>query len=361
MAPSNDGSKQSKGGKARAESLTKEERSQQSSKAASARWAARSTEGVPHAIREAPLIIGNVEFECAVLSDSQNTRVISERAFSRAIGAKRGGSHWLRQKADPSGAKLPVFLSANNLKPFISLELAAALSLPTTYITARGSKAFGIRAELIPKILEVWLKASDADKLTVPQERFGKIADVLMRGLATTGIIALIDEATGFQNDRPADALSKILEAYVTQELRRWVPTFPVSFFRQLCRLKGIPFPEDMKLPRYFGHFVNDLVWSRLAPGVLTELRRLNPVAPETGRRKSKHFQRLTLDVGNPHLLHHLGMLEGFSLQFKEGEYEAYRAYVDKLLPKWPKFKTLWSSDEDPPEPPKMLLAAPKP
>lgn len=356
MAPGE--SKQTKGGKARALALSKDELSGQARAAAMARWS--GTKGAPRALREAPLKIGAVEFECAVLDDDGHTRVISERAFSRAIGAKRGGSHWLRQKEDPTGAKLPVFLSAHNLKPFISMDLASALSDPIVYVTANGAKGFGIRAQMIPQILDVWLKARDADKLTGPQERFAKMADALMRGLAATGIVALIDEATGFQNDRPSDDLAKILEAYVTKELRRWIPTFPVSFFRQLCRLRGVAFRDDMKLPRYFGHYVNDLVWSRLAPGVLTELRRLNPASGDEGRRKHKHFQRLSLDVGNPHLLHHLGMLEGIALQYKEGEYDVFRAHVDRILPKWPEFETLWSG-ERPPSPPPALLTGQSP
>ncbi|MGO9269624.1 MAG: P63C domain-containing protein [Terriglobia bacterium] len=40
---------------------------------------------------------------------------------------------------------------------------------------------------------------------------------------------------------------------------------------------------------------------SALPPGVLEELRRLNPVT-ESGWRKRKHFQHLTADTGNEHL-----------------------------------------------------------
>ena len=110
------------------------------------------------------------------------TRVISERAFSRAIGSKRGGSHWVRRRQNPTGANLPVFLSANNLKGFISIELAAALSEPVSYQTENGQYANGIKAELIPQILYVWLKARDADKLTERQKPFAKIAEILIRG-----------------------------------------------------------------------------------------------------------------------------------------------------------------------------------
>ncbi len=231
----------SKGGKAAARQMTPEQKQIRAKKAALARWG-KAPVTTPKAIKESPLMIGNVEFECAVLEDE--TRLISQRAFARAVGAKRGGSHWVRAKqADWDGAKLPVFLSANNLRPFIDSDLAAALSEPTIYRTEHGKEAFGIEATLVPQILDVWLKARDAGKLVKSQARFAELAEILMRGLAATGIVALIDEATGYQAERERDALAKILEAFVSKELRKWVRTFPPEYYEGLCRLWKIPYP----------------------------------------------------------------------------------------------------------------------
>jgi hypothetical protein len=44
---------------------------------------------------------------------------------------------------------------------------------------------------LLPQICEVWLKARDKEKLTKIQFPVADRADILMRGLAHTGIIAL--------------------------------------------------------------------------------------------------------------------------------------------------------------------------
>jgi P63C domain len=317
------------GGKARAESLSPSRRSEIARKAADAR---HGRAGVLHAIAEATLKIGNSEFECAVLADG--TRVLSERAFSRAIGAKRGGSHWQRRKLNPDGANLPVFLSANNLRPFITIDLAAALSDPIIYDMESGQRANGIKAEMIPKILDVWLKARDAGVLRGQQKPFAKMAEILVRGLATTGIIALIDEATGYQDVRPNDALTKFLERYIAKEWKIYVRAFPLGFFKQLCRLKGIPFREDMKLPQYFGHLVNDLVWDRIAPGVKSELRNVNPIQ-DNGRRKRKHHQWLTEKIGHPKLLHHLGLLEGKASGYDDGDYDGFYKDVEKSMKKF--------------------------
>lgn len=317
-----------KGGRARAKVLTKHERQEIAREAAQARWKKAAGQKLRRAITEdANIYVGDREFECAVLDGE--VRVISERAFSRAIGAKRGGSHWIRKKADPKGANLPVFLSAKNLRPFINMDLAAALSEPIIYITKGGQRANGIDAEYIPQILEVWLKAREAGVLTVRQEPFAVVAEIIMRGLAHTGIIALIDEATGYQDLRTKNALAKILESYIAKELRKWVKTFPVAYFKELCRLKGIPFRSDMKLPPYFGHHTNDIVYSRLAPGVLDELKKRNPRAA-TGR-KSKHHQLLTEDLGHPRLLQHLSMVIG--LMRASDDWDTFHNMLDRAAP----------------------------
>lgn len=318
-----------KGGEARADSLSSAQRKDIAKRAAEARWGMRPIK----ALKEAILKIKDAHFECAVLEGE--IRVISQRGFSRAIGAKRGGSHWQRQKRDVRGANLPVFMSATNLRPFISLDLAAALSKPIIYQSTDGHVGYGIRAELIPQILDVWLKARDAGKLLPAQQRFAAIAEILTGGLAATGIVALIDEATGHQYDRARDALAKVLEVFVAKAIRKWVRTFPVTWFMEICRIKGIEFREDMKLPKYFGHIVNDLVYDRLAPGVRAKLQEKNPVT-ESGRRKHKNFQWLTDQVGLPELIHLLGMEEGIAKAFEKGDWDGFYKAINRLLPAQP-------------------------
>jgi hypothetical protein len=51
---------------------------------------------------------------------------------------------------------------------------------------------------------------------------------------------------------------------------------------------------------------VRDIVYDRLAPGVLEELKHRNP-KQESGRRRHKYFQWLTTNTGYPKLREHLG------------------------------------------------------
>ncbi|MFZ3212027.1 MAG: P63C domain-containing protein [Terriglobales bacterium] len=63
--------------------------------------------------------------------------------------------------------------------------------------------------------------------------------------------------------------------------------------------------------PSVVGKYTNDLVYQRLVPGVLEELRHRNP-KDEHGHRKGKHHQLLTEDIGIPALDNHLRAATAF-------------------------------------------------
>jgi hypothetical protein len=96
---------------------------------------------------------------------------------------------------------------------------------------------------------------------------------MLIRGLAAVGIIALVNEATGFQYDRPRRDLEEQLKRFLSENLRKWVRTFPADYFKHLCRLRHVELRPDTKLPQYFGHLTNSLIYRRLAPGLLKKLK----------------------------------------------------------------------------------------
>lgn len=293
----------SKGGKARAAQLSPKRRSEIAAKGAATRW------GPPKAVAEGELTIGEAKIPCAVIEGG--IRVISQRGMSQALGRHVTGSGSSKSdKNDQSDgvAKLPNFLRAINLKQFIDIDLAASLSEPLQYIPGHGGRsAYGFKAELFPRICDVWLRAKDAGVLLESQRETADAAYMLMRGLAHVGIIALVDEATDYEDERESRALAEILEAFIAEELRKWSPMFPLKYYRELFRLHSIPFdPNNLKRPRYIGHLTNNIVYSRLAPGVLDELRIKNPKAGPKGRRKAKHHQWLTADTGHPALSRHL-------------------------------------------------------
>jgi hypothetical protein len=131
--------------------------------------------------------------------------------------------------------------------------------------------------------------------------------EIITRVLAKVGIIALVDEVTGYQDIRDREALQKILEKYLTDEWAKWTKTFPDDYYRELFRLKSIAYPtgSGTRKPMYVGHWTNDIVYDRLAPGVLNALKEKNPRSAAGGRAR-KHHQHLTRDYGHPALKEHL-------------------------------------------------------
>lgn len=290
-----------KGGKARAEKLSSERRREIAEHAASVK---KQLAALPTATHIGELKIGDLTLPCAVLPDG--SRLISQSGITTAFGPVVGG-YQLRKKVDEEhvGA-LPPFLSATSLKPFVDNDLRTLVSCPKKYKDPRGGPLrLGVDASLLPRICEVWLKAQDARALTKNQTAVAERANILMRGLAHVGIISLVDEATGFQRDREKDALAKILEAFVAKELQPYLKTFPADYYENLFRLYQLPYPPGGNKswrPAFFGHITNDVVYSRLAPELLPELKRMASKA----EKKARLHQWLTQEAGHPKLREHL-------------------------------------------------------
>jgi hypothetical protein len=315
----------SRGGQVRAERLTPEERSGIARRAALVRW----NEELPEAICGAPdrpLRIGDIALPCYVLEDG--TRVLSQGGFLEALG-RHPKANVRREGGDD---RVPAILQGKGIAPFISEEVLEK-SRPIAFRTPSGNRASGYRAELLPLVCEVYLKARDADALPTNQKHVAKQADILMRGLAHIGIIALVDEATGYQELRQRDALARILEMFVAKELQAWVRTFPDDYYRQMFRLRNLDYPHDsVQRPKYFGHLTNDIVYKRLAPGVLEELRTVTP-RTEEGRLKHKYFQRLTANVGYPQLREHLGSVVTL-MKLSDG-WTDFMTKLDRIHPRY--------------------------
>lgn len=289
------------GGNARAAALSKDERKEIAQRAAAARW----HKDIPFATHTGILKIAGLEIECAVLNDGR--RVFSQRSLNRALGRTHGGAEFRRQQSEPGGG-LPIFLVQKALKPFISAELHAVVSKPLLYLAERGSAvAHGIDASILHLVCEVWVRAFQAGKLRPNQLSTAERAQILLRGLQNVGITALIDEATGYQRDRPRDELRLILEAYISKALLPWTERFPEDFYAEMFRLRKWKFSSldyDKKGPqgpRYAGKLTNELIYDQLPPGVRQKLEELNPKT-ETGRRKYHNHRFLSGDIGNPHL-----------------------------------------------------------
>lgn len=319
-----DESNKARGGHARAEALTPEKRSEIARNAARAR---HDIIKATHGSDDHPLRIGDIELPCYVLEDGR--RVLSLGGMVKALGMSIGGA------GGKQGDRLYQFATGKIINPFVPNELISRMERSIQFrAPSGGTPATGYEATILADICDAVLAAREAGVLRADQHHIAKQCEILMRGFARIGIIALIDEATGYQADRSRDALAKILEAFIAKELQPYVQTFSVDYYRELFRLRGLPFPSDtVKRPQYFGTLTNDIVYKRLAPGVLKELRSVTPRAEETGRYKHKFFQRLTSNAGYPKLREHLGSVVAIMKLSKD--YQDFKEKLNRLHTKF--------------------------
>jgi hypothetical protein len=156
-------------------------------------------------------------------------------------------------------------------------------------------------------------------------------AHVIVRAVAKVGIVALIDEATGCEKKRAANSLAAILEAFIAKELQPWVKAFPDEYYSELFRLRNLPFPSGtVQRPKFFGILTNDIIYRRLAPGVLEELRRVAPKNSK-GKRSGKLFQMLSASWGYRKLLQHMGAV--ITMMQLSKSYFEFKGTLDRLRP----------------------------
>ena len=277
-----------------------------------------------------PLVIAGVEIPCFVLEDE--TRVLVQRGLATGIGMSK-----------PSGVQVHRFASSSSMRPFVSNALIEVLDNPIRFLTPNGI-GHGYPASILVDLCTAVLAARDARALKANQAHIASRADILIRGLATVGITALVDEATGYQKIREQRALATILEKFIAKELQPWTKTFPYEFYKQIFRLKGWPGPVGMQGPRVIAKYTNNLVYERLAPGVLDELRRKNPTR-ETGSRKYKHHQWFTPDIGHPKLKEHLSAV--IALMRAASNWRSFQRMLNRAFPQKEKTIPLPLEDND--------------
>ena len=308
------------GGIARAASMTKQQRSESAKKAASARWKG-SLPRATHGDADHPLCIAGVEIPCFVLEDGR--RVISQRGLQLAVGMNRSGG----------AQRLLKLVGSFSSKSIDCRGLSSRIENPIKFITPTGSiVAHGYEATALTDLCDVILDARKAGVLRPQQVHLAEACEILVRSFAKLGIIALVDEVTGYQHVRANDELQQILARYISKELARWVHTFEPQFYEQMYRLRGWDRDHtSSKKPSCVAKFTIDLVYDRIHPDLLKELKSNRMEWEQSGGKKGgKLHQFLTSSAGHTRLKQHLEgltMIMRFSKSWEEMEERVDLAY----------------------------------
>jgi hypothetical protein len=244
-------------------------------------------------------ISDNIEIDCYVTDDKK--RLLSLRSTARAMNLRGGGSTALVRN-----------LKSQWIQPFLSdqlkLWIIGAETKETTKIKAvKGPSFIPFEASLFVDVCKAYVLANNNGILNDDQKEIADRLFGIMSAFAKVGIVALVDEITGYQEEREKDELQVILSKYISQEFLEWTKRFPNEFYEQIYRLKewGKFRQAGQKMPQVVGKITNELVYKQLPEGVLEELKNKVP-KNISGKPTQKLHQFLTLDTGVPHLDKHL-------------------------------------------------------
>ena len=251
------------------------------------------------ATHQGDLNLNGFTISSAVLDNGQ--RVLVNRSLASAFGIKGSGNYWAKKKSQ-KGAMLPEYLSARYLQPYISEDLNSKLLKSVPYENKQGVETDGVPAELLVEICDVYVKAGENGAFKNNPEIAENAYNILL-AFSKVGIIALVDEVTGYQYEREKDELQKILHKYIAPELLTWQKKFPDVYYKELFRLNGWDYTLNgiQKRPGVIGKWTNTLIYGQLPKGVLDELKRVTPKSSD-GNYTARFHQNLTLDIGEPNL-----------------------------------------------------------
>ncbi len=284
-------SRQSKGGAARSAKLSPQERSRIAKEAAQARWDQEGAPKVKYGAPDRPIRIADIEVPCYVLEDGR--RVIPTNGMLGTLHMARGGAMVRGMN------RLELFVSRERIKPYVSNDLMERIRHPIRFFIG-SSVAYGFTSDTLIDIAEAVIQADNSGTLQKQQSGIAFQCRVITSSLTRIGLIALIDEATGYQTKRDSDELQKILTAYLLPEHRPWIQTIPEELTDEIYRVYGWKRTQNNRGPRYAGKLIRQLIYERMPKPVLPKLDSLNP-SNSKYQRRHKHFQFLTKQQGMDH------------------------------------------------------------
>ena len=219
------------------------------------------------------------------------------------------------------GGQLAEYIKVKSIREYLPHDLIPAENgqIPALLNFDTGGSAFAKNATGVPveRFMDICIAYSnalqdsdkkDAIKLTDRQRQIAEKANSFLRACAKTGIVALVDEATGYQYDRPIDALQFKLNLFLEEEMRKWEKTFPDQLWIEFGRLTKWQGTLHQR-PKYWGKLVNELVYGYLDKDVCEWLKK-NAPKPSSGMN---YHQWLTSQYGLKKLMEHIWQLVGMA------------------------------------------------
>jgi hypothetical protein len=327
----------SKGGAARMQKLSKPERAALASKAAKARWgkpvpgedassehkpiilSAENT-ALPVAKWPGTLSIGDLEIPVYVLDDRR--RIVSRTGATTVLTVGKGGGN------------LESYVQIKALEPYMPPTLQdRMIDFVIPEVVNKAVK--GMTAETFLEICGAYVRAWQDEAIeSEAQVAIAKRAAIFLAACSKVGLIALIDEATGYQYRRAEEELQLKLRAFLLEEMRKWERTFPNELWEQFGRLTNWKGSVHQR-PKYWGKLVMELIYEYLDPDVAEWLRE-NAPTPKHGQN---YHQWLTSQYGLKKLIEHIWKVIGVASTCDDGRLKDLQYKMEQLYGKKPGFQ----------------------
>jgi hypothetical protein len=300
----------SKGGAARMRNLSKPERAALASKAAKARWKKSvprenasnsfepivvSPESTALPVAQWPGILSGIgDFEIPVYVLNDRRRIVSRTGATTVLSVGKGGGN------------LESYVQVKTLEHYMPSNLQERMiDFGIPEVVNKAVK--GMTAETFLEICGAYVRAwQDGAIESDAQLAIAKRAAMFLAACSKVGLIALIDEATGYQYRRAEEELQLKLRAFLLEEMRKWERTFPNELWEQFGRLTSWKGSAHQR-PKYWGKLVMELIYEYLDPDVAQWLRE-NAPTPKHGQN---YHEWLTSQYGLKKLIEHIWKVIG--------------------------------------------------
>lgn len=208
------------------------------------------------AICQGEISLVDTKLPCYVLEDK--TRVLSQGGLVQSLGKSRA-------------TNLAKFLESQSAGFNIDKDLIALAKNPIVFIPPHGGNpAYGYNATILVDICDTVLEARKNQTLPQTQsyQKLVNQCEILIRSFAKTGIIALIDEATGYEKIRETGELIKFFKETMVREIASdKIKEFEKrGIFDGLYKIYKLPRKKDKpwQHPSFFGHFFIKYIYKPL-------------------------------------------------------------------------------------------------
>ena len=198
---------------------------------------------------------GDLDCDAVVLNSGERGYVRKQVAKALGVHENNTGHRFRQILAD---------YAPNALSELEKFE--SPISLPS------GRRAQFFPAGVITQIASGVIDAALNKSLHRARQRLVPNCLQIMKALAMTGEVALIDEATGYQYHRAPDALQELISKLLRQSCASWERRFQPDYYRAIYRLFGWKYNgHEQNPPHVVGQITHRWVYGPVLPVEMIE------------------------------------------------------------------------------------------